>query len=137
VPGADPGEWEIDTWLMSCRVLGRQFEHFMLDRLIAAGRARGIRRLAGVYRKTAKNAQVADLFPRFGFAAVDVDGHDVGALRDVLTRVPLDSAKPTAVVCHTVKGKGITFAENNMAWHHQNKVTAQDAVRLLTALEAY
>jgi len=80
---------------------------------------------------------LADKWRAFGFAAVDVDGHDVGALRDVLTRVPLDSAKPTAVVCHTVKGKGITFAENNMAWHHQNKVTAQDAVRLLTALEAY
>ena len=44
--------------------------------------------------------------------------------------------KPTAVVCHTVKGKGVAFAENNMAWHHQNKVTAQDAERLLAALEA-
>jgi len=80
---------------------------------------------------------LADKWRAFGFAAVDVDGHDVAALRDVLTRVPLDPARPTAVICHTVKGKGITFAENNMAWHHQNKVTAQDAVRLLTALEAY
>ena len=54
----------------------------------------------------------------------------------VLTNLPRDSSKPTAVICHTVKGKGIAFAENNMAWHHQNKVTAQDAERLLAALEA-
>ena len=54
----------------------------------------------------------------------------------MLTNLPRDSSKPTAVICHTVKGKGIPFAENNMAWHHQNKVTAQDAERLLAALEA-
>ena len=66
-----------------------------------------------------------------------MNGHDVAALRDVLTKVPVDSAKPTAVVCHTVKGKGVALAENNMAWHHQNKVTAQDAERLLAALEAH
>jgi transketolase len=80
---------------------------------------------------------LADKWRAFGFAAIDVDGHDVAALRHVLTRVPLDAAKPTAVICHTVKGKGISFAENNMAWHHQNKVTAQDAERLLAALEAH
>jgi transketolase len=86
-------------------------------------------------------AEVQDLEPlsdkwrAFGFAVVDVNGHDVGALRDVLTRLPAGAARPTSVICHTVKGKGIPFAENNMAWHHQNKVTAQDAERLLAALE--
>jgi transketolase len=79
---------------------------------------------------------LADKWRAFGFAAVDVNGHDPVALREVLSRVPLDPDKPTAVVCHTVKGKGIPFAENDMAWHHQNKVTAADAERLLTALEA-
>jgi len=87
-------------------------------------------------------ADVQDLEPlvdkwrAFGFAALEVNGHDVAALRGVLTRVPLDPSKPTAIICHTVKGKGIAFAENNMAWHHMNKVTAQDAERLLAALEA-
>jgi transketolase len=80
---------------------------------------------------------LADKWRAFGFAAVEVNGHDVAALRDVLTKAPIDSAKPTAVVCHTVKGKGVAFAENNMAWHHQNKVTVQDAERLLAALEAH
>jgi transketolase len=80
---------------------------------------------------------LAEKWRAFGFAAVDVNGHDVAALREVLTRVPLDPSRPSAIVCHTVKGKGIPFAENNMAWHHQNKVTAQDAERLLAALEAH
>ena len=79
---------------------------------------------------------LADKWRAFGFAAQEVNGHDVAALRDVLARVPLDPSKPTAIICHTVKGKGIAFAENNMAWHHMNKVTAQDAERLLAALEA-
>jgi transketolase len=79
---------------------------------------------------------LADKWRAFGFIAVDVNGHHPAALRDVLTRVPLDPARPAAIICHTVKGKGVPFAENNMAWHHQNKITAEDAERLLAALEA-
>ena len=79
---------------------------------------------------------LADKWRAFGFGVAEVNGHDVAALRAVLTSLPVDPMKPTAVVCHTVKGKGVAFAENNMAWHHQNKVTAQDAERLLAALEA-
>ena len=71
-----PGVWEIDTWLMSCRVLGRRMERFMFERLREAALAAGISRLVGVYRPTAKNAQVADLYPQLGFrpAAADADG---------------------------------------------------------------
>jgi transketolase len=78
---------------------------------------------------------LSDKWRAFGFAAIDVNGHDVAELRDVLTKTPLDPEKPTAIICHTIKGKGIAYAENNMAWHHQNKVTAQDAAKLLAALE--
>ena len=67
---AEPDGWEIDTWLMSCRVLGRRMEHLMFDRLVEAARAHGIARVVGVYRPTAKNGQVADLLPRLGFDPV-------------------------------------------------------------------
>jgi transketolase len=86
-------------------------------------------------------AEVQDLEPlrekwrAFGFSAHDVDGHDVAALRDILARVPLESGKPTALICHTVKGKGIPFVENDMAWHHVNKFTAKESERLFAALE--
>jgi len=63
-------EWEIDTWLMSCRVLGRQAELFMFDSLIAEAQRRGIRRLRGLFRPTAKNSMVKDLYPSLGFQLV-------------------------------------------------------------------
>ena len=65
----------------------------------------------------------------------DVSGNDVGELRAALASLPAAVASPTAIICHTVKGKGIGFAENNMEWHHQNKVTAADVDRLIAALE--
>ncbi len=79
---------------------------------------------------------LADKWRAFNFGVREVDGHDVAALRDVLTRVPAEPGKPTAVICHTVKGKGIAFTENDMAWHHRSKVSGQDVERLLAALEA-
>ena len=49
------------------------------------------------------------------------------ALRDVFARLPLAQDRPTAIICHTVKGKGISFAENDPNWHHKSKI-AQDMV---------
>jgi len=74
-PDDEPACWTIDTWLMSCRVLRRDVEKFMLDSLIDAARAAGIRRLRGEYIRTEKNGLVADLFPSLGFETV-VAGDD-------------------------------------------------------------
>ena len=62
--------WEIDTWLMSCRALGRQMERFMFDRMIEAAMARGVNRIVGVYRPTAKNDLVKELYDQVGFRRV-------------------------------------------------------------------
>lgn len=57
-------------------------------------------------------------FEAFGWNTVNVDGHDVSALFDALAAVPpTDSDRPTVLVAHTVKGKGIGFMENQAAWH--------------------
>lgn len=72
----------------------------------------------------------------FGFGAVEVDGHDVDALRAVLAAGPVEPGKPTAVLCHTVKGKGAAFAEHNLKWHHKNKLTDDEITNLYSALEA-
>jgi FkbH-like protein len=71
-----PELWEIDTWLMSCRVLGRRVEQFMFERLCQAALTAGITRLVGVYRPTAKNAQVANLYSRLGFSPVATDADE-------------------------------------------------------------
>ena len=61
-------------------------------------------------------------------------GHDVEALRKLFKTLPLDSGKPTAIICHTVKGKGLPFAENKAEWHHKSKVTDKDVVAMVEAL---
>jgi FkbH-like protein len=64
-----PQELFIDTWLMSCRVLQRGLEKFVLNELAAAARDLGVPTLVGEYLPTAKNAMVKDLYRGFGFSA--------------------------------------------------------------------
>jgi len=54
----------------------------------------------------------------FGFAVVELDGHDHEALLSCFASLPLEKGKPTCIVANTIKGKGISFAENKPAWHH-------------------
>ncbi len=76
-----------------------------------------------------------DKWAAFNFAAVEVDGHDVAALRRLFANLPAAQDRPTAIICHTVKGKGIGFAENDANWHHKSKVTADMVTRMSAALE--
>jgi FkbH-like protein len=69
--------WEIDTWLMSCRTLGRQMEKFMMDRLMKVAVGRRIRRIVGVYRPTAKNGLAKELYDQMGFRRVGEDANEV------------------------------------------------------------
>jgi FkbH-like protein len=63
----DPAVLTIDTWLMSCRVLGRQVEATTLNLIAATAQAMGARTLRGVYSPTAKNGMVRDHYARLGF----------------------------------------------------------------------
>ena len=65
---------EIDTFLMSCRVINRGVDSAVLDHLLRWSRGRGVNTLIGLYAPTAKNALVAELYPRLGFVAVAVAG---------------------------------------------------------------
>ena len=64
-----PEAWRVDTWLMSCRVIGRGVEEFMFRKLQEAARAAGAGSLRAAYIPTAKNGLVKDLLPRLGFTA--------------------------------------------------------------------
>jgi transketolase len=78
---------------------------------------------------------LADKWRAFNFSVTEVNGHDVAELRAVFGKLPLDSDRPSLVICHTVKGKGISFAENNLEYHHLNKVSPEDAKKLMGALD--
>jgi FkbH-like protein len=75
-------EWTVETWLMSCRVIGRGVEAFMFRDMVECARRSGADRLRAHYIPTAKNNLVEDLLPRFGFVATGNDGEfalDLGA----------------------------------------------------------
>jgi len=67
VPADRGGTWEVDTWLMSCRTLGRQMEKFMFDHVVEAAVERRVGRIVGLYRRTAKNGLVKELYDQMGF----------------------------------------------------------------------
>ena len=64
------GDVELDSWLMSCRVLGRRVEEAMLQVVAGEAARRGARRIFGRYIPTAKNGMVADLYSRLGFTLI-------------------------------------------------------------------
>ncbi len=90
---------------------------------------------AGPTREVQDLEPLLDTWRAFNFAAVDVDGHDVAALRKVFGSLPLAADRPSAVICHTVKGKGIPFAENDPNWHHKSKLAADVVAKLYDALK--
>jgi len=78
---------------------------------------------------------LADKWRAFNFETIEVDGHDVAALREVFARLPASPNRPTAIICHTVKGKGISFAEHDPSWHHKSKIAKDMVAKLHAALD--
>jgi FkbH-like protein len=70
----DCSDWHVDTWLMSCRVLGRRVEQAILRELVGEARHRGINRIIGAYRPTARNKLVEDHYPKLGFSMMEQCG---------------------------------------------------------------
>ena len=77
------------------------------------------------WQGTGRSEEVMELGPlvdkwrAFGWEACEIDGHDMGALRGVLGQPRTLIGKPQAVVAHTVKGKGISFMEDDNNWHYR------------------
>jgi transketolase len=85
--------------------------------------------------------EVLDLEPlkakweSFGFEVSEVNGHDVVALKDNFTSFnKFKNEKPSVTICHTIKGKGFYFAENNPLWHHKNSFTTEEIKNLNESL---
>ena len=89
---------ELDTWLMSCRVLGRQVEAAMLNVVVNRARQLGAVALVGAYRPTAKNAMVKDHYSKLGFEQTgDIDG-------ETAWRLPLENFNEADVAINIVEG---------------------------------
>ena len=62
---------------------------------------------------------LADKWTSFGWHAVEVDGNDVEALGNTLTKFDTSDDVPKVIVAHTLKGKGVSFMENKLEWHYK------------------
>ena len=71
----------------------------------------------------------------FGWAVREIDGHDMRQILDALESVPFEGGKPSAVVAHTIKGKGVSFMENVPMWHYRapNEQETRSALEELDA----
>jgi len=63
---------------------------------------------------------LVDKWRAFGWEVREIDGHDMSEIVDALDAVPLHADRPTALIAHTIKGKGVSFAENTYLWHSNN-----------------
>lgn len=61
---------------------------------------------------------LADKFSAFGFRVLEIDGHNMSQLQETLSLGPDEQKRPTAVIAHTVKGKGVSFMEDDNNWHY-------------------
>lgn len=77
----------------------------------------------------------ADKWAAFGWNVVEVDGHDIEQIVDALDALPpADCGKPTVIIGHTLKGKGVSFMEHNIGWH-AGKLGPEDRERAMQSLK--
>jgi predicted enzyme involved in methoxymalonyl-ACP biosynthesis len=95
-PG-DEGTWEIDAWLMSCRVLGRRVENMVLREILNHAREAGISKLIGVYKPTDRNKLVVDHYAKLGFSKIAEEAN--GLTRwELSVDAPAPEAAPMKII---------------------------------------
>lgn len=93
--------------------------HHQLDNLIAVVDFNKIQSFGRV-EQVLSLEPLADKWRAFGWAVNELDGHSHDALRGVLGGVPFSQDRPSAVIAHTVKGRGVRFMEDRLEWHYRS-----------------
>jgi transketolase len=93
--------------------------HHGLDGLVAVVDYNKLQSLASV-EQTLRIEPIAAKFEAFGWSVREVDGHDHQALAAALSSAPWSAGRPSMLIAHTVKGKGVSFMENRVEWHYRN-----------------
>jgi transketolase len=92
--------------------------HHEVDNLVAIVDYNKLQSLAPV-SDTLRLEPFADKWRAFGWSVAEVDGHDHEALQRTLETIPREARKPTCILAHTTKGKGVSFMENSVLWHYR------------------
>ena len=93
--------------------------HHCLDNLVAIVDYNKIQAF-GTVKEVLDLEPLADKWRAFRWAVREIDGHDYEQIENALTSVPFEPGKPSAIIAHTVKGKGVSFMENQLAWHYKS-----------------
>jgi transketolase len=104
-------------------------QHARLDNLIAIVDYNKIQSFGSV-AEVSELHPLADKFRAFNWGVHELDGHDHAALLAALTGPPPAPGRPTMIVAHTIKGKGVSFMEGQLLWHYRNADAAQLAAAL-------
>lgn len=90
--------------------------HNNLDNLVVMVDQNGLQ-IDGTVDDVAGIEPLDKKFEAFGFEVFKIDGHDFEQIKDALDKAKTVKGKPTAILCRTVKGKGVSFMENQVGWH--------------------
>lgn len=92
--------------------------HYKLDNLVAIVDRNGLQ-ITGPTENVVALEPLEEKFSTFGFAVRMCNGNDVDDLVATLEQVPFEPGKPNLILAHTIKGKGVSFMENQVGWHHK------------------
>ncbi len=107
--------------------------HFKLDNLVGIVDVNGLQ-IDG-WTKDVKNLEpLADKWRAFGWQVLEVDGHNIRQILDAFNLAAHSHFQPTVILCHTIKGKGVSFMENQAGWHGKAP-TKEEAAAALQELE--
>jgi transketolase len=108
--------------------------HYRLDNLVGIVDNNGLQ-ISGKVEDVMGLAPLAERWSSFGWAVEELDGNDIGQLVGALDRLPAKPGAPTLILAHTTKGSGVSFIENQAAWHHKVP-TREQFGQAMTELDA-
>lgn len=109
--------------------------HHKLDNLIAIIDCNELQAF-GKTKEVVNLEPFADKWTAFGWVAKEIDGHKFSQIKETFCKVPFEKNRPSVIIAHTTKGKGISFMENELAWHYKspNKEQLERALKELGSL---
>lgn len=98
--------------------------HHKLDNLIAIVDCNKLQAF-GKTKEVINLEPLADKWRTFGWSVKEIDGHKLNKIEVCLKQIPFKKGKPSAIIANTIKGKGVSFMENSIAWHYKSPTQEQ------------